>query len=152
MNTQTPKPTGPDPGQARNQTEPGLDTHTTAETIVETMQNPDCEAEQLPELWELWQKHAKTCRDKQRNGPHDHWSNTIETMFQRCETYPEHAKLVAVLQGMPYNAWYYRHSHAHQSDKLLKQATPEQLREALSAVRRSVLPLSSAGVLRCQNR
>ena len=52
-------------------------------------------------------------------------------MYQRCETYPQHAKLVAVIAGMPKTAWYHTNDAAVHGDDLLKQASTEQLVQAL---------------------
>ena len=103
------------------------ETGTTAQTITEIMTQPGFAAEQLPELWQTTGGRCDL---------HDEWANAwndgVDTMFRRCETYPEHAKIRAVLSGMPDGAWYYRTHISDHGDDMLKQADTEQLLQALA--------------------
>ena len=108
-----------------NQADPVL----APQTITDTMENPAFEAEQLPELWQQAMGPDGAALTSERR---DLWRHGIETMYRRCETYPQHAKLMVVLAGMLPGAWYDVGLSATQAHGLLKQATPEQIREALT--------------------
>ena len=97
------------------------------ETITETMAQPEFVAEQLPELW---QKTVETSDLTYKLV--NVWNNGIDAMFQRCETYPQHAAITVILAGLPPRAWRENGQNSEQADELLKQATPEQILEALA--------------------
>ena len=100
------------------------------QTIAETVEQPEFGPDQLPELWQLVEASSLmkdgciTCWQS--------WSDEIETLHLRCETYPQHAKLAAVLDGLPAIAWHNPSWAAGIANTLLKQATPAQLQEALA--------------------
>ena len=99
----------------------------TLQAITETMEHLGCGPEQLPELWQ----QATATGDmtaKQVNA----WHSSIETLFRRCKTYPQHMKLVGVLCGLPNSPWYYTDWITEQAHSLLQQATHEQLLQALA--------------------
>ena len=101
--------------------------------IIAAMEHPEFTPEQLPELW------------KQTKGPDDAhggqmvaWGAGVETLYRRCETYPQHTKIAVILSGIPPNAWH-KHTPWHdtgwavaQADDLAHQATPEQILQALA--------------------
>ena len=98
------------------------------QTITDTMENPAFEAEHLPELRQQATGPDRAALTSERRDLRRHGN---ETMYKRCETYPQHAKLMVVLAGMLPGAWYDAGLLATQAHDLLKQATPEQIREAL---------------------
>ena len=111
---------------------PGTDqakTALTPQAIWKIMKSPEFTAEQLPGLWQQIVEFAVTGLTIDRR---DQWIHGIEAMYRRCETYPQHAKLAAVLSGMPGGAWYDADWVMTQALNLLKQATPEQLQRALT--------------------
>ena len=93
------------------------------ETIFETMAHPGFVAEYLPELSrQIIGSNGDTPSDKQRAA----WLAGIESMFERCETYPQHAKIRALLGN-----WHGTAAVVEHGNNLLEQATPEQLVQAL---------------------
>ena len=103
------------------------------EVITETMNRPEFGAEQLAELW---QQVIGPDGEPPANSPVSRdriscWAEGIGVLYRRCETYPEHAKIAVILSGIPYRAWHETGWIVAQARNLLKQATPEQLRQAL---------------------
>ena len=110
----------PDTGQAK----PGM----TLQAITETMADPEFTAEQLPELW---QQLAEDGRAPLSRFPRYRWKRGIEAMYSRCAIYPQYTELVVVLGEMPAEAWHATDQTSKQVHKLLRQATPKQLQQAL---------------------
>ena len=108
-----------------NQAKTGL----TVQAIWETMKRPECTAEQLPALWQQVMEPGETRLNCDRL---DQWLRGIGAMYRRCETYPQHAKIAVVVSGMPNSAWRSDDWIMAQARNLLKQATPEQLQQALA--------------------
>ena len=100
----------------------------TWQTITETMADPGFTPEQLPELWRQALKPGETAMPEKLRG---RWRHGIDVMYQRCETYPQHTKLMSVIDGMPAEASGGANWFAIQAHDLLRQATPLQLQEAL---------------------
>ena len=112
-----------------DQTETGV----VLQALTETMEHPEFTAEQLPELWhQTVGQHdtepGETPLDRLRR---DRWKQGIDAMYRRCATYPQYAQLAVILSAMPNSAWRDTGRIIHQSDELLEQATPTQLRQAL---------------------
>ena len=107
------------------------ETGLTPQAITETMQHPEFGAEQLPELWqnavEPYVTYSNWLDERV-----EAWDAGLAAMFERCETYPQHAKIRAVLAGMPDEAWYYSTGNTNRGDIMLQQASTEQLLEALT--------------------
>ena len=101
----------------------------TPQAIWKTMNRPEFDAEQLPALWEQAMHPDETRLNSERR---DQWIHGIGAMYRRCETYPQHAKLAAILSGMAKSAWRSDEWIMNQADNLLKQATPEQLLQTLT--------------------
>ena len=97
-----------------------------SEPVTEVMHDPGFDAEQLPELWQ------------QITGPHGivgighlaRWRLGVEAMYRRCGTFPQYAKIAAVLAGLPPLAWHNPKTEPRLGD-MLGRATPEQLLQAL---------------------
>ena len=53
-------------------------------------------------------------------------------MYLRCGTYPQHKNVTAVLSEMPWDAWRYTETIDTQAADLARQATPEQLIQAMA--------------------
>ena len=113
-------------GDPCNQTKPVM----AAQVITETMENPEFGADQLPALWQQVTEPDGTLPSSDRR---NRWHDGIETMYRRCETYPQHAKLTAVRSGTetPNRTWYDTGWVSIQARDLLRQATPTQLQQAL---------------------
>lgn len=99
------------------------------QTIAETIENPETAAEKLPEIWRqatdpggTWQ--TQLLREQA-------WNDAVETMFRNAETFPQHAKLAVALAGTPPCVWQATGWIITQARELLRQATPEQLLQAL---------------------
>ena len=105
-----------------NQAETGL----TPETIRDMMNRAEYDAEQLPALWQ-----QVTELDDGSGTREQAWRLGIAAMYRRCETYPQHTKLTAVLSGVPVWARHYTSKAATQARNLLRQATPIELQQAL---------------------
>ena len=104
--------------------------HTRLGTITETMNDPSFTPEQLPALWQQLEEtftgtelfgQSRLC-----------WDAGIETMYRRCETYPQHAAIAAILAGLAPRAWHETGWTVAQGDDLAERATPEQLLETLT--------------------
>ena len=109
-----------DVGPGTNQTDNGI----ALQTITETMEHPGFTAEQLPELWQQVLEpddYERVCA----------WNDGTDVMYRRCETYPQHTKIAAVLSGLRFG-WRDADWVVTQGHNLLRQATPEQIREALT--------------------
>ena len=95
--------------------------------MTETMEHPEFNTEQLPELWQQSMGHVvtgtSTC--------YELWNDGIEALYRRCETYPQHAQLARTLSGMPDDAWCDTGKIAAQADDLARQATPTEIQQAL---------------------
>ena len=112
-------------GPGTNQTDNGI----ALQTIIETMEHPGFTAEQLPELWRrITERPDGGTLNRLRR---DRWRHGIDAMYRRCETYPQHAELAVILSEMPHGAWRYAGRVITQGDNLAKQATPEQIQQAL---------------------
>ena len=97
------------------------------EKIIETMKDPEFAVDQLPGLWQQIADCDEWPPDEQRTA----WQTGVDWMFMCCETYPQHMKLFSAVIGLPGSAWSITgRVRVHGSD-LLKQATPEQLLQAL---------------------
>ena len=102
------------------------------ETITETMTGPGFTPEHLPELW----RHVAApdtkavYRDRLTR-----WKGAVEVLFRRCETYPQSAKLSTVLGVLPYAATSAASRAPNINIKLVQQATPELLLQALACER-----------------
>ena len=112
-------------GDAANQAETVL----TLQAITETREHPEFTPEQLPALWQQAAEPGGTPINRLRR---DRWMHGIDAMYRRCETYPQHAKLAAILSGMPNSAWHETGWIVTQADDLAHQATPAQLQQALA--------------------
>ena len=98
------------------------------QTIAETIQDPEATAELLPELWQHGEDDD-TDLTPLTQIIEDRWNGLLETMLLNAETWPQYAKLAGPLSGIPGNGWAAA-SWEHGRD-LLKQATTEQLQQAL---------------------
>ena len=106
------------------------ETRPTAEKTVDTTEQTSIRTNQLPELWDQTTgPDGSTLNDSHQN----RWNDKIETMFQRCETWPQYAELAGTVAGMPRGAWGDWHQRQNQAIELLQQATPGQLIESLQA-------------------
>ena len=92
------------------------------------MKHPTFTVEQLPELWEQITEPDGTLPS---SGHRDRWFDGITVMWQRCETYPQHAELAGTLFGMPNGAWHETERDLAHVDELLQQATSAQLLQAI---------------------
>ena len=97
------------------------------QTITETMERPEFTPEQLPELWQQAVEPGGI-----RAGRVGAWNDGIETMYRRCETYPQHTKIAVILSGTPHGSWHETGWTVAQADDLAHQATPEQIQQALT--------------------
>ena len=94
----------------------------TPQTITETMNNDGFGPEQLPGLW-----RKITAAGGPDTEQSQAWNNGIDAMYRRCTTYPQHAELCTELSSFnSLGTWVEDRGH-----ELLRQATPEQLIEAL---------------------
>ena len=109
-------------GDAANQAETVL----TLQAITETMEHPEFTPEQLPALWQQAIEPGDMLAE--RVGA---WKHGIETMYRRCETYPQYTKIAVILAGIPRGAWHDTGWDVAQAHNLLRRATPEQLQQAL---------------------
>ena len=97
------------------------------QTITETMAHPTFTPEQLPALWQQAVEPGDMLAERDRA-----WNDGIEALYERCETYPQHTNLTVILAGMPAGTWHGATTAiTAQVDALLRQATPEQLRQAI---------------------
>ena len=94
--------------------------------IAETIQHPGFTPEQLPELWKQIEADSRN-----RGTWVDCWGRWDYGMFMRCMTYLQHAKLWLILDGMSPAARHNHHWWTERGNDLFKQATPEQLLQAL---------------------
>ena len=101
-----------------------------AETVIETMKHPDFAPEQLPEQWQQLTNQGVTPQTLGRE-LRECWRDGIETLWQRCGTFPQHAKLAAALSGLPDRAWHSTKQATTHAGGLLRQATTGQLVQAL---------------------
>ena len=125
------KPDSGDATQGTGQAETVLTTH----AIRRAMREPEFTAAQLPGLWQQAlepdkQRQATNQQrlTKERAGA---WLEGINTMFKRCETYPQYTELTGVLDEMPTSAWRDKLRTGTQGRGLLLQATTAQLQQAL---------------------
>ena len=100
----------------------------TLEAIAETMEQPGFGPEHLPELWQ----QVTVQGGRHRRPRRDAWYDGIGKMYRRCETYSQYANLAAALSEMPSAAWHETGWAEAQADKLLQQASAEQLCHALA--------------------
>ena len=122
MNKQDEAGGGSDDGQTK--------TATTAQAVTDIMKHPEFGPGQLPGLWQQITEPDGTLLS---SGHRDRWSDGITVMWQRCETYPQHAELAGTLFGMPDGAWHVPEWDLGQQsvDELLQQATSAQLLQAI---------------------
>ena len=97
-------------------------------TITNTMQKPAFDGDQLAALWPQIAFADGQARSFNRL---DIWRCELDTMYRRCETYPQYTKITVRLSELPNRAWITNNWIADRADELLQQATPEQLVEAL---------------------
>ena len=99
------------------------------EKITEIMADPAFTAEQLPGLWQqiAGDDGAVATLDSMH-----HWCNGIETVFRRCDTYPQHAELAMTLSQMESAAWRFADWATDHCRDLFREAASEQLRQALT--------------------
>ena len=107
---------------AQKQKKPGM----TLQTITEALEHPELSAEQLPELWRQAMEPGDMLDERTKA-----WNYGIETVYRRCETYPQHTKLAVIVSGMPQSAWRDSGWVIARGNALLRQATPTQLQQAL---------------------
>ena len=122
------------------------------ETITATMEDSAFTAEQLPGLWQqieaaglaggepvtralsmddvVWQQ-IEAANRADADPTRSVWRKGIEAMYRRCDTYPQHTQLAITLAAMPADAWHTPGRAVNHAINLLKQATPEQLIQAL---------------------
>ena len=100
---------------------------TQLQTMTETMEHPEFNTEQLPELWQQSMGHGVTGTSTY----YEFWKDGIEALYRRCETYPQHAQLARTLSGMSDAAWCDTGKIAAQADDLAHQATPTEIQQAL---------------------
>ena len=98
------------------------------QTIAETIENPDTAAEQLPEIWRQATNPNGTWPTQLLQ---ERWNDAVETMFRNAGTYPQHAKLAVALSETPPGAWQATGWIKNQAGELLKQATTDQVLQAL---------------------
>ena len=98
------------------------------EKITEIMADPGFAQSQLPGLWQqvLAPDDPATCPDG--------WEDGIEAMYRCCETFPQHTELTEIISRMPRPAKNYPSWALNRAYELLRQATPEQLLQALDLV------------------
>ena len=99
------------------------------EKITDTMKDTAATPEQLPALW---QQIAAPDGQLQHRDRLQSWENGIEAMFRRCTTYPQHRKLDTAIYALPRDAWQFPYWSETHANNLVKQATPEQLVQALA--------------------
>ena len=98
------------------------------EMITEIMADPAFTAEQLPGLWQQIADPAATLDDSVFCG----WRDGLEALYRACETYPQHTRIVAALDGLPSDARRHDDWIRDQASDLLRCAAPEQLMQALT--------------------
>ena len=102
---------------------------TVREAIIDIMTDPTFTPEQLPELRQQILEADGPVLKISRG---DSWNIGIDAMFRRCETYPQYVKLVSVLSGMDDDASRTTDWRIAQADLLARQATSEELLQALT--------------------
>ena len=101
------------------------------EAITDTMQHPAFDGDLLATLWpQIAGPDGRPLNDSSLNR-RERWRDGITGMYQRCETYPQYTKIAVRLSGLPKTAWVTNYWIVALAERLLKQATPEQLVEAL---------------------
>ena len=116
------------------------------------MNDPGFGPEQLSELWYqiIDEQHTPGgSRLQTLSARLDSWDAGIEAMYRRCETYPQHAKLVVTVAALPKGARHNPDEVRDRGDKLLEQATTEQILQALKYERQRLeeQPIISSHVL-----